>query len=596
MVLRTPSAAAARRSILQSSLQSSSRCLARRPLSAPTLSALRPLGLPSRLSAQSYRPYATEVKAATSSSPSSAAAAVGGPAQLPKRRFGVLRFLWRLTWISALGSFVYLGYHIYDSKHPPEQLPLDPTKKTLVVLGSGWGSVSLLKKLDTENYNVVVISPRNFFLFTPLLPSCTTGTIEHRSIMEPLRHIIRHKKRAVQYYEAEATKIDAERRVVKMSDSSDVKGNVSETEVPFDYLVIGVGAENATFGIPGVKENACFLKEIQDAQRIRTRVMDCIETATFKDQTDEEKARLLHMVIVGGGPTGIEFAGELHDFFEEDLRKWVPDISEKFRVTLVEALPNVLPMFSKALIEYTEKTFKDENILVRTKTMVKKVTDRNIEVEVTQPDGNKYKETIPYGLLVWATGNAVRGVVRDLMSQLPAQKNSRRGLAVNDYLVVDGTEGIWALGDCSVTKYAPTAQVASQQGNFLARLFNSMAKTQAIEEDLFQLDQMRESAADEAEKAKLAAEIEVKGRSLSRIKQLSPFEYSHQGSLAYIGADRAVADINWFGGVISSATGGELTYLFWRSAYVSMVFSLRNRILVLTDWFKTKAFGRDGEI
>lgn len=120
--------------------------------------------------------------------------------------------------------------------------------KIRLVTGSGWGSVSLLKKLDTENYNVIVISPRNFFLFTPLLPSCTTGTIEHRSIMEPLRHILRHKKTSVKYYEAEATEIDHENRIIHINDYSDIKGSVTENSVPFDYLVVGVGAENATFG------------------------------------------------------------------------------------------------------------------------------------------------------------------------------------------------------------------------------------------------------------------------------------------------------------------------------------------------------------
>lgn len=114
--------------------------------------------------------------------------------------------------------------------------------------GTGWGSVSLLKKLDTENYNVVVVSPRNYFLFTPLLPSCTTGLIEHRSIMEPIRNVLRQKKATVKFYEAEATKIDYERRVVYISDDSEIKGDISHTEVPFDMLVIGVGAENATFG------------------------------------------------------------------------------------------------------------------------------------------------------------------------------------------------------------------------------------------------------------------------------------------------------------------------------------------------------------
>lgn len=117
-----------------------------------------------------------------------------------------------------------------------------------LIAGTGWGAISLLKKLDTENYNVVVISPRNFFLFTPLLPSCTTGLVEHRSIMEPVRNILRHKKATVKYYEAEATKIDYENRVVHISDDSEIKGDVSRTVVPFDMLVVAVGAENATFG------------------------------------------------------------------------------------------------------------------------------------------------------------------------------------------------------------------------------------------------------------------------------------------------------------------------------------------------------------
>ncbi len=199
----------------------------------------------------------------------------------------------------------------------------------LTRIGTGWGAVALLKKLDTENYNVIVVSPRNYFLFTPLLPSCTTGLVEHRSIMEPIRNILRHKKATVKYYEAEATKVDYEKRVVYVSDDSEIKGEACATEVPFDHLVVGVGAENATFGIPGVREHSCFLKEVGDAQKIRKRIMDCVETAQFKDQSDEERKRLLSMVVVGGGPTGVEFAGELQDFFEQDLKKWVPDIAGK---------------------------------------------------------------------------------------------------------------------------------------------------------------------------------------------------------------------------------------------------------------------------
>lgn len=434
--------------------------------------------------------------------------------------------------------------------------------------------MSFLKALDTTGYNVIVISPRNYFLFTPLLPSCTTGTIEHRSIMEPIRNFLRHKKTAVTFYEAEATKIDYENKKIYISDDSDVKGAVSKTEVPFDYLVVGVGAENATFGIPGVKEHSCFLKEVGDAQKIRKRIMDCCETATFKGQTLDEIKRLLHVIVVGGGPTGVEFAGELQDFFQNDLRKWIPEIQDNFHVTLVEALPNVLPMFSKNLIDYTEETFKEESIEIRTKTMVKNVTDSYIEAEYTDQSGQKVLEKIPYGLLVWATGNTVRPVIKDLTQQIPAQKDSRRGLLVNEYLVVKGTENIWAIGDNAIANYAPTAQVAAQQGGFLARLMNQMAKSEQIENELARFSEEQEKAPNKEARDEALNQIKELQRRLRRVKQMGPFEYTHNGSLAYIGSERAVADISWWTGNL--ATGGQLTYFFWRSAYLSMCFSSKS--------------------
>ncbi|KAJ4150031.1 hypothetical protein LMH87_010799 [Akanthomyces muscarius] len=513
--------------------------------------------------------------------------------EAPKPKPGKLRrtfrWIWRLTYLSVLGTLGYTAYVIYDDRNPGEQFIPDPSKKTLVILGTGWGSVALLKNLDTENYNVVVVSPRNYFLFTPLLPSCTTGLIEHRSIMEPVRSILRHKKGAANYYEAEATSVDTDRKVITVVDNSDIKGATSTTEIPYDMLVVGVGAENATFGIPGVREHSCFLKEIGDAQRIRKKIMDCVETAALRGQSEEEMSRLMHMVVVGGGPTGVEFAGELQDFFEEDIKKLVPGISPRFKVTLIEALPNVLPSFSKQLIDYTENTLREEKIDIMTKTMVKKVTDDTVEAEISKPDGTKERVVIPYGLLVWATGNAVRPIVKDMMARIPAQKDSRRGLAVNEYLVVQGARDVWAIGDCAVAGYAPTAQVASQEGSFLARLFNNMAKTESLEGRIHDLSsKMNLKAGNSADEAH---QIELLEKQLRRVKDVKPFRYSHQGSLAYIGSEKAVADVSWWNGNL--ATGGSMTYLFWRSAYLSMCFSTRNRVLVILDWLKSKAFGRD---
>ncbi|KAI7902252.1 uncharacterized protein BX663DRAFT_455897 [Cokeromyces recurvatus] len=479
--------------------------------------------------------------------------------------------------IAAVGTVGFLGitfYGMYYHRHPTEDpIPFDPKKKTIVVLGSGWASTSFLKSVDTNLYNIVVVSPRNYFLFTPLLPSCTVGTIDIRSVIEPIRFIARHKANEVKVYEAECTDIDAEKKVITIVDNSDIKGENSMSTIPYDYLVIGVGAQSQTFGIKGVEEYGCFLKEVWDAQKIRTKLMDCIETAAFPGQSPEEIERLLHMVVVGGGPTGIEYAAELHDFLVEDLTRWYPELANKLKITLVEAMPNVLPAFSKQLIEYTESTFKEQKIDIHTKTMVKEVREKEIIVQ----NANGEKESMPYGLLVWAAGNTTRPLIKKLMAQYPETQTIRRGLAVDDWLRMSGAQDIFALGDATATKYAPTAQVASQQGKYLARVF---AQLYAIEQNEAEL----EAAKTEEERAKRL-------RRLAKAKDIKPFHYSHQGSLCYIGSDKAIADLPFGPGNV--ATGGVATFAFWRSAYISNLFSARNKWLVITDWTKKTFWGRD---
>ncbi|KAM0788074.1 hypothetical protein ACM66B_001245 [Microbotryomycetes sp. NB124-2] len=515
--------------------------------------------------------------AASSSSSSSSSTSSGSTVPPPKKPRHRLRTFARTVLVIVLGSGAFIVWHSHEQRHPGEQLEFDPNLPTIVVAGNGWGSTAFLKSLDNEGYNVVVISPRNYFLFSPLLPSVTVGTLSARSILEPTRFLTRHKKRRVEVYESEITEVDPVKKTVRFVDNSPIKGAVDVQELPFDYLVYSVGAENNTFGIKGVKEHACFLKEIWDAEKIREKLMDCIESANFAGQSQEEIDRLLSFVVVGGGPTGVEYAGELHDFLKEDLASWYPDIADRIKITLVEALPNVLPMFSKQLIDYTNSTFQENKIDVRTKTMVSEVKDKVILAK------NEKKETIeiPYGLLVWATGNTARPVTRDLMQRLPETQNSRRGLLVDEHLRVLGADGIFALGDCTATSWAPTAQAASQQGHYLARVFAQLAKKQTL---LKEMEEAKTSNAD-------ASRLDSLANAVIRASNIKPFHYSHQGSLAYIGSDKAIADLPVLSGNL--AVGGLATYYFWRSAYLSQLFSLRNRILVATDWAKCKVLGRD---
>ncbi|KAF8730589.1 hypothetical protein AX14_005430 [Amanita brunnescens Koide BX004] len=500
---------------------------------------------------------------------------------------GFLQFLGRATLITLLGSAGLFYYVTYRERHPGPQLPPDPKKKTIVVLGSGWGATSLLNTIDTAEYNVVVISPKNFFLFTPLLPSVAVGTLNPRSIIQPIRYITRHKTRAVTVIEAEAQEVDPMNKTVTFIDNSEIKGEVSRKTIAYDHLVYAVGAEVQTFNIPGVKEHACFMKELADAEKMQRQFMDCVETATFPGQSEKEIDRLLHLVVVGGGPTGVEVSGELHDFLEQDLRAWYPELSGKVRITLVEALPSVLPMFSKQLIEYTESTFKESKINVLTKTMVKEIKENSVVLQM--PD--RTIKDVPCGLVVWAAGNKPRKLTQDLMSIVPHAQTNKRGITVDDFLQMKGAEdGVFAIGDCTATSYAPTAQVASQQGAYLARLFNQMAKKDNLQNRLNELEAEEARVTNEQDKARVAEEVASIRKHLGKVK-LRPFHYSHQGSLAYIGSEKAIAELPFMNGTIAS--GGVATFLFWRSAYLSTLFSLRNRTLVATDWLKVKVFGRD---
>lgn len=196
------------------------------------------------------------------------------------------------------GLFVVLADAGQDSISPGSAVAVSTSpdvsaRKKVVILGTGWGGMSFLKNLDPTKYDVRVVSPRNYFVFTPLLPSVTSGTVEARSITEPIRRIIRNKD--VKFVEAECTKIDAANKKVICKDASHLKcKGKEEFELEYDYLVVAVGATSNTFGTKGVVEYCNFLKEIEDAEKIRGRIVDCFETASLPHLSDEDRLLFLH--------------------------------------------------------------------------------------------------------------------------------------------------------------------------------------------------------------------------------------------------------------------------------------------------------------
>lgn len=403
------------------------------------------------------------------------------------------------------------------------------SRPRLVILGTGFGAFNLVKHLK-KDYAVIVVSPRNHFLFTPLLPSTTVGTLEFRSIIEPIRHV----RRDIDFYHARATTLDDQQQTVSCLGSIDSH----LFTVGYDALVIAVGAVSNTFNVPGVAEHALFLKELNDARILRQRIVTNFERANLPGISTTERQRLLQFVICGGGPTGVEFAAELHDFMLEDLRSSYPELVNEAKIYLVEAGEEILNTFDKKLRSYATNLFRRGRIIVLTESPVIKVDEHTVYLE----DGSE----LQHGLLVWSTGIGPTPFVQNVT--LPKDRKSR--LIIDEYFRVRGYERIYALGDCSVIENGElpaTSQVAQQQGKYLA-----VALTRRVRHD-----------------------------------PVVPFQYHHLGMLAYIGGNRALADLKNFKG------RGWSTWLFWRSAYLSRIVSVKNKVLVLFDWIKTLVFGRD---
>ncbi|KAJ9089429.1 hypothetical protein DSO57_1013177 [Entomophthora muscae] len=183
-----------------------------------------------------------------------------------------------------------------------ENVDKSKIKPKLVVLGSGWGAIGLLKNLEKEKYDILVVSPSNYFLFTPLLPSVTVGTLEPRSLLEPIRRILRRfGPGGANFFQASAVDVNIQEKKVLLEGMDG-----SLFYVPYDQLVVAVGSKTNTMGVKGL-EHANFLRTIQDARKIRAKIFDLLESASLPTVSPERRREMLSFVVCGGGPTGNQF-------------------------------------------------------------------------------------------------------------------------------------------------------------------------------------------------------------------------------------------------------------------------------------------------
>jgi NADH dehydrogenase len=262
-------------------------------------------------------------------------------------------------------------------------------RERVIILGSGWAGFTVARSLDSSKFQTLVVSPRSYFAFTPLLASTAVGTLEFRTALEP----VRSRRTKVDFFQGWADDVDFKNKTITIEEAvDDPKQGVALTtdrhagqspeeraaekkkeakvgklfDVEYDKLIVTVGCYSQTFGTPGVKEHAFFLKDVGDARRIRNRILACFEGAALPTASIEMKKQLLNFAVVGGGPTGIEFSAELHDLINEDMKRLYPELVQYHKITVYDVAEKVLPMFDKKLAGYAMQKFKRKGIDIKT--------------------------------------------------------------------------------------------------------------------------------------------------------------------------------------------------------------------------------------
>jgi NADH dehydrogenase len=322
----------------------------------------------------------------------------------------------------------------------------------------------------------------------------------------------------VTFIRGDVVRIDPQAHRIRLYDGQDLS---------YDQLVIATGSVGTTFGIPGVEEHALQMKSIADARRIKSRLLN-----TYEDVQEGRLPReALRVVVVGGGPTGVEVSGAVAELQSSLVREY-PDIADKATVTLVEAGPRLLPSFTEESSAHAKEELEDLGVTVKVDTAVDRMYERDVHL--------KSGEILPAGTVVWAAGVAAPERWSDLGTTGPSRR-----LIVDEFLRLPGAPDVWVVGDTaafSADGGAPlpmVAPVAMQMGRHVARNITALATGKLME----------------------------------------PFRYLDKGQMATIGRRRAVAETPQ-----GLRLHGTPAWLAWLGLHVAYLAGGRNRVSVLADW------------
>ena len=407
----------------------------------------------------------------------------------------------------------------------------------VVILGGGFAGVSVARRLETrlrpDEVEIVLVSRENFMLFTPMLPEVSSGELDVRHVVTPIRTQLRR----TQFILADARKLDVESKTVEVAHT--LSGNVEQ--LSYDHIVLALGSNTSTFGLPGVAEHVFALKTLEDAGILRNRFVWALELAdSIADSA--ERSRLLTFVVVGGGFTGVEATGELVELFHSVLKFYPRVKKSEVRVLLIEGGPTLLPGLPAKMGSYSADALRKRGVEIVTGDGVAAADAESITLQ----SGAR----IETRTIVWSAGVKPASTLAD--TPLP---HTRRGaIEVDEDFRVPGYPHVWAAGDCASipngdgATYPPTAQHAIREGPALADNLIAVLRGQPTK----------------------------------------PFRFKSLGMMASLGGRKAVAQLPG-----DRVLTGFLAWFLWRSYYLLRLPGLDRRLRVAFDWSLEVLFPRD---
>lgn len=394
----------------------------------------------------------------------------------------------------------------------------------VVIIGCGFGGVSLVKELEKKPFQVVMLDKRNYHTFQPLLYQVSTSGLEPDSIAYPIRKILKKNKDAY-FRMAEVKQIDDKKQLVQT--------NIGD--ITYDYLVIATGSKTNFFGNKSVEENAIWIKTVPQALNLRSLILENFEEATITDDPDRRKA-LLNFVIAGAGPTGVELSGALAELRRNVIPKDFQDIDpEDIHIHLIEGLEKVLPPMSETSSANAQKYLEELGVEIHLNTFVDSYENQVVKTSNEELSFNT--ETF-----IWSAG-VTGAAIEGLKNRALLEKANR--YKVNTFNQIEGYDNVFAIGDIALMSssdypkgHPMVAQPAIQQGRHLAKNLLRILNKQ----------------------------------------NLLPFDYFDKGTMATVGRNKAVVDLN------KIKFGGAFAWFVWMFVHLWFLVGFRNRVVTFINW------------